>query len=232
MRRRSRRRRAGSSAGRRLSVTTVSAVLAAAVAVIAIVVAVATRIIVHRRWVPPCPVRIIADHVWVIGTVTGGVAVILALRHIILNAPRVLRLILPRRAPLSDHRERDHRQNREARAETCPRTSVPRHIEHLTKNVVPHPQQCNALQLADRPAAADSCAEDSFFLWAVFGGLQLGGDFARSRSSFDDCLVERSEFELPVPVSKLPDDTIMLSFATSRRAVKRSHPGPHFCDAL
>jgi hypothetical protein len=40
-------------------------------------------------------------------------------------------------------------------------------------------------------------------------------------------LLERSEFELPVPVSKLPDDSIMLSFATSRRVVKRSHPGPH-----
>jgi len=45
-------------------------------------------------------------------------------------------------------------------------------------------------------------------------------------------MAERSEFELPVPVSKLPDDSIMLSFATSRRVVKRSHPGPHFCDAL
>ena len=41
-----------------------------------------------------------------------------------------------------------------------------------------------------------------------------------------DSLAERSEFELPVPVSKLPDDSIMLSFATSRRVVKRSHPGP------
>ncbi len=29
-------------------------------------------------------------------------------------------------------------------------------------------------------------------------------------------MVERSEFELPVPVSKLPDDSIMLSFAKSR----------------
>jgi len=42
-----------------------------------------------------------------------------------------------------------------------------------------------------------------------------------------DSMAERSEFELPVPVSKLPDDSIMLSFATSRRVVKRSHPGPH-----
>jgi starch phosphorylase len=41
-----------------------------------------------------------------------------------------------------------------------------------------------------------------------------------------DC-PQRSEFELPVPVSKLPDDSIMLSFATSRRVVKCSHPGPH-----
>jgi len=36
------------------------------------------------------------------------------------------------------------------------------------------------------------------------------GDFARSRSSFDDCLVERSEFELPVPLSKLSDDSVVL----------------------
>ena len=38
---------------------------------------------------------------------------------------------------------------------------------------------------------------------------------------------ERSEFELPVPVSKLSDKSLMLSFATSRRVVKRSHPGLH-----
>jgi hypothetical protein len=38
---------------------------------------------------------------------------------------------------------------------------------------------------------------------------------------------ERSEFELPVPLSKLSDNSLMLSFATSRRVVKRSHPGLH-----
>ena len=30
-------------------------------------------------------------------------------------------------------------------------------------------------------------------------------------------MVERSEFELPVPVAKLSDDSIMLEFATVRR---------------
>jgi hypothetical protein len=40
-----------------------------------------------------------------------------------------------------------------------------------------------------------------------------------------DSLAERSEFELPVPLSKLSDNNLMLSFATSRRVVKRSHPG-------
>jgi hypothetical protein len=30
-------------------------------------------------------------------------------------------------------------------------------------------------------------------------------------------MAERSEFELPVPVSKLPDDSIMLSFAIHER---------------
>src|SRR5258708_33309378 len=40
-----------------------------------------------------------------------------------------------------------------------------------------------------------------------------------------DSLAEGSEFELPVPVSKLSDNSLMLSFATSRRVVKRSHPG-------
>jgi hypothetical protein len=30
-------------------------------------------------------------------------------------------------------------------------------------------------------------------------------------------MVERSEFELPVPISKLSDDSIMLEFATARR---------------
>ena len=36
----------------------------------------------------------------------------------------------------------------------------------------------------------------------------------------------------PVPVSKLPGDSIMLSFATSRRVVKRAHPGPHLWRAV
>jgi hypothetical protein len=30
-------------------------------------------------------------------------------------------------------------------------------------------------------------------------------------------MVERSEFELPVPVSKLSDDSILLEFSTARR---------------
>jgi hypothetical protein len=33
------------------------------------------------------------------------------------------------------------------------------------------------------------------------------------------CALEGSEFELPVPVSKLSDDGIMLEFATARRTV-------------
>jgi hypothetical protein len=32
-----------------------------------------------------------------------------------------------------------------------------------------------------------------------------------------DSLAERTEFELPVPISKLSDDSIMLEFATARR---------------
>jgi hypothetical protein len=40
-------------------------------------------------------------------------------------------------------------------------------------------------------------------------------------------VAERSEFELRVPLSKLSDNSLMLSFATSRRVVKRSHPGLH-----
>jgi hypothetical protein len=88
-------------------VTTVSTNPAAAVAVVAIVVTVAARIIiVDRRGVPPCPVRIVAD--------------------------QFLRLIPPRRAPVSDYRERNNCDDCEARAENCPTTSVPSHIEHLT----------------------------------------------------------------------------------------------------
>ena len=45
--------------------------------------------------------------------------------------------------------------------------------------------------------------------------------------NIDACPAERSEFELPVPLSKLSDNSLMLSFATSRRVVKRSHPGLH-----
>jgi hypothetical protein len=41
-------------------------------------------------------------------------------------------------------------------------------------------------------------------------------------------MVERSEFELPVPLSKLSDNSLMLSFATSRRVVKRSPPWTAF----
>jgi hypothetical protein len=47
-----------------------------------------------------------------------------------------------------------------------------------------------------------------------------------------DWVAERSEFELPVPLSKLPDDSTMLSFATSRRVVQRSHSGPHLWRAV
>ena len=112
--------------------TTVFTNPTAAVAVVAIVVAVAARIVVDRRGVPPCPVPIVADHVRVVGIVTVGVAVILALRRVILGAPHFLRLIPLRRAPLSDYCELNNCNDCEARAENCPTTSVPSHIEHLT----------------------------------------------------------------------------------------------------
>jgi len=113
-------------------VTTVFTKPAAAVAVVAIVVTVAARIIVDRRGVPPCPVRIVPDHVRVVGIVTVGVAVILALRRVIFRAPHFLRPIPLRRAPVGDYRERDNCNDYEARGENCPGTSVPSHIEHLT----------------------------------------------------------------------------------------------------
>jgi hypothetical protein len=114
-------------------VTTVSTNPAAAVAVVAIVVTVAARIIiVDRRGVPPCPVRIVADHVRVVWIVTVGIAVILALRQVVPCTRQFLRLIPPRRAPVSDYRERNNCDDCEARAENCPTTSVPSHIEHLT----------------------------------------------------------------------------------------------------
>jgi hypothetical protein len=112
-------------------VTTVSTNPAAAVAVVAIVVIVAARIIVDRGGVPPCPVRIVADHVRVVGIVTVGVAVILALRQVVSCAPHFLRSIPPRCTPVSDYRERDNCNDCEARAGNCPTTSVPSHIEHL-----------------------------------------------------------------------------------------------------
>src|SRR5438445_4769362 len=37
-----------------------------------------------------------------------------------------------------------------------------------------------------------------------------------------DCVAERGEFELPVPVCEQSDDSIRLGFATSRRTAKRS----------
>jgi hypothetical protein len=89
-------------------VTTLSANPAAAVAVVAIVITVAARIIVDRRAVPPSPERIVADHVRVIEIVAVSVAVILTLRQVVSGAPQFLRSIRPRRAPLSDYRERDN----------------------------------------------------------------------------------------------------------------------------
>ena len=62
---------------------------------------------------------------------------------------------------------------------------------------------------------------------AVLKDCDRGTARSRNTTGSTDSLAERSEFELPVPVSKLPDDSIMLSFATSRQVVKRSHPGPH-----
>jgi hypothetical protein len=39
-----------------------------------------------------------------------------------------------------------------------------------------------------------------------------------------DSLPERGEFELPVPICEQSDDSIRLSFATSRRTAKRLSP--------
>jgi hypothetical protein len=47
-----------------------------------------------------------------------------------------------------------------------------------------------------------------------------------------DSVAERAEFELPVPVCKLPGNSVTLSFATSRRVVKRAKPGPHLWRAV
>jgi hypothetical protein len=41
-----------------------------------------------------------------------------------------------------------------------------------------------------------------------------------------DCVAERGEFELPVPICEQSDDSI--SFATSRRTAKRFRPAAHF----
>src|SRR5713226_6924403 len=112
VRRGSRRRRARTKW--RLMVTTLSANPAAAVAVVAIMVTVAARIIVDRRGVPPCPVRIVADHVWVVGIVTVSVAVILLLRQVVPCAPKLQSSILPVTAPLRDYRQSYHYNDREA----------------------------------------------------------------------------------------------------------------------
>jgi hypothetical protein len=141
------------SSWQRQVVTTVSAVSATdsatAVAVVAIVVAVAARIIVNRRHIPRRQVRIVAIEVRIVGTITVGVAVILALSHVIFDAPYLLRSI-PRRTPLSEHR--DYYTNYETRAETCPTNSRPNHFCYLTKSVVRHPHHRNGQILAaNRP---------------------------------------------------------------------------------
>jgi hypothetical protein len=43
-----------------------------------------------------------------------------------------------------------------------------------------------------------------------------------------DSVAERGEFELPVPICEQSDDSIRLSFATSRRTAKRYRPAAHF----
>ena len=43
-----------------------------------------------------------------------------------------------------------------------------------------------------------------------------------------DSMAERGEFELPVPICEQSDDSIRLSFATSRRTAKRYRPAAHF----
>ena len=43
-----------------------------------------------------------------------------------------------------------------------------------------------------------------------------------------DSLAEGGVFELPVPICEQSDDSIRLSFATSRRTAKRYRPAAHF----
>jgi hypothetical protein len=45
-------------------------------------------------------------------------------------------------------------------------------------------------------------------------------------------MAERGEFELPVPICEQSDDSIRLSFATSRRTAKHYRPAAHFSGAL
>jgi hypothetical protein len=48
-------------------------------------------------------------------------------------------------------------------------------------------------------------------------------------------LLERGEFELAVPVSKLPDDSVLLQFATLRRValmIQNSMPVRRYCRNL
>jgi hypothetical protein len=46
----------------------------------------------------------------------------------------------------------------------------------------------------------------------------------RRIAGIPDCVAERGEFELPVPICEQSDDGIRLRFATSRRTAKRYQP--------
>ncbi len=51
---------------------------------------------------------------------------------------------------------------------------------------------------------------------------------SRQHGGKADSMVERGEFELPVPICEQSDDSIRLSFAISRRTAKRYRPAAHF----
>ncbi len=61
-----------------------------------------------------------------------------------------------------------------------------------------------------------------------FGKFHFGGLARRPPLPFSvastDCLAERGEFELPVPIYEQSDDSIRLSFVPSRRNCKALSP--------
>jgi hypothetical protein len=54
--------------------------------------------------------------------------------------------------------------------------------------------------------------------------MKFSSTLSKENLDMRDSLAERSEFELPVPLSKLSDNSLMLSFATSRRVCEALPP--------